>query len=93
MGTILVFGEQKDMSSPVLCPIQVPIELPQIVFPTRGQQVHDHTNFVQEEQAGLRCLTKIWANCVVEDESKCLDTPIWEFSIICEHLPFFLGIS
>ena len=30
------------------------------------------------------------AICVVVDESKCLDTPIWEFSIICEHLPFSL---
>ena len=29
--------------------------------------------------------------CVVVDESKCLDTPILEFSIICEHLPFLLG--
>ena len=29
--------------------------------------------------------------CVVVDESKCLDIPIWEFSTICEHLPFLLG--
>ena len=28
----------------------------------------------------------ILAICVVEDESICLD-PIWEFSIILEHLP------
>ena len=28
------------------------------------------------------------AICVVVDESKCLDIPIWEFSIILEHLPF-----
>ena len=27
---------------------------------------------------------------VVVDESKYLDIPIWEFSIICEHLPFLL---
>ena len=25
------------------------------------------------------------------DESKCLDIPIWEFSIIWEHPPFLLG--
>ena len=25
------------------------------------------------------------------DASKCLDIPILEFSIICEHLPFLLG--
>ena len=35
--------------------------------------------------------TMILAICVVVDESKCLDTPILEFSIICEHLPFLLG--
>ena len=35
--------------------------------------------------------TMILAICVVVDESKCLDIPIWEFSIICEHLPFLLG--
>ena len=28
---------------------------------------------------------------LVVNESKCLDTPILEFSIICEHLPFLLG--
>ena len=33
----------------------------------------------------------ILAICVVVDESKCLDTPIWEFFIICEHLPFLPG--
>ena len=33
----------------------------------------------------------ILAICVVVDESKCLDTPILEFSIICEHPPFLLG--
>ena len=27
------------------------------------------------------------------DESKCLDTPIWEFSIICEHLPFLTWVN
>ena len=29
--------------------------------------------------------------CVVVDESKCLDIPIWEFSIICEHPSFLPG--
>ena len=33
----------------------------------------------------------ILAICVVVDESKCLDTPIWDFSIILEHLPFLPG--
>ena len=71
--TILVFGEQKDMPSPVLFPIQVPIELPQIVFPTRGQQLDVRTSFVREEPPGLRCLTMIWAIYAVEDVSIHLD--------------------
>ena len=41
-------------------PIQVPMELFQIVFLTKIQLVGDHTDFVQEEQLVLRCLTKIW---------------------------------
>ena len=51
----------------------------------------DFSDFAQEERPGLPHWTMIWAICVVVDESKCLDTPIWEFSIICEHLPFSLG--
>ena len=51
----------------------------------------DHIDFVQEERLGLPYWTMILAICVVVDESKCLDTPILEFSIICEHLPFLLG--
>ena len=51
----------------------------------------DHTNSAEEEQLGLRYWTMILAICVVVDESKCLDTPILEFSIIYEHLPFLLG--
>ena len=35
--------------------------------------------------------TMISAICVVVDESKSLDIPNLEFSIICEHLPFLLG--
>ena len=30
----------------------------------------------------------ILAICVVLDESKCLDIPIWEFTLILEHLQF-----
>ena len=51
----------------------------------------DHTDSVQEEQPGLPYWTMILAICVVVDESKCLGIPIWEFSIICEHLPFSTG--
>ena len=35
--------------------------------------------------------TMILAICVVVDESICLDIPIWEFSIILEHPPFYVG--
>ena len=51
----------------------------------------DHKDFAQEEQPVLPYWTMILAICVVVDESRCLDTPIWEFSITCEHLPFLLG--
>ena len=33
----------------------------------------------------------ILAICVVEDESNCLDIPIFEFSIIWVHPPFLPG--
>ena len=48
----------------------------------------DQTDFVQEERLDLPYWTMILATCVVVDESKCLDIPILEFSIILEHLPF-----
>ena len=51
--------------------------------------MYDRTDFAQEERLGLPHWTMILAICVVVDESKCLDTPILEFSIICEHLPIF----
>ena len=57
--------------------IQDPIELPQIVFPTGGQQAGDRSSFVQEEPPGLRCPTKIWATGVVEDVFIYLGTLIW----------------
>ena len=66
------------------------MELSRIAFPTIVLPRDDRTSFVQEEQLGLPYWTMIWAICVVVDESKCLDVPIWEISIICEHLPFSL---
>ena len=63
----------------------------QIAFPTIVLLKDDRTNSCQEERLGLPYWTMILAICVVVDESKCLDTPILEFSIICEHLPFSLG--
>ena len=49
--------------------------------------------FRLKERLGLPYWTKISAICVVVDESKCLDIPIWRFSIISNHLPFWLGAS
>ena len=62
-----------------------------IAFPIIVLPKDDRTDSVQEEQLGLPYWTMILAICVVVDESKCLDIPVWEFSIICEHLPFLLG--
>ena len=63
----------------------------QIAFPITVLPKDDHKDFAQEERLSLPYWSMILAICVVVDESKCLDTPIWEFSIICEHLPFLLG--
>ena len=68
---ILVFDERTDVSNRVLSPVLVPIELPQTVFPTRGQQVGDRASFVREEALDLQCLTMTLAICVVDDVSTC----------------------
>ena len=39
----------------------------------------DRTDSAQEERLGLPYWTMTWAICVVVDESKCLDIPIWVF--------------
>ena len=72
-------------------PAHVSIGCSQIAFPIMVLPKDDHTDSVQEERLGLRYWTMISAICVVVDESKCVDTPILEFSIILEHLPFLLG--
>ena len=51
----------------------------QISFPIIVLPKDDHTDFFQEERLGLPYWTMILAICVVVDESKCLDTPIWDF--------------
>ena len=61
----------------------------QIAFPITVLPKDDRTDFVQEERLGLPYWTMTLAISVVVDESICLDIPIWEFSIILEHLPFF----
>ena len=69
-------------------PNRISIAFSQIAFPITVLLKDDHTDVVQEERTGLPYWTMIWAIYVVVDESKCLDIPIWEFSIILEHLPF-----
>ena len=64
----------------------------QIAFPITVLPKDDRTDFAQEERLDLPYWTMILAICVVVDEYKCLDTPIWEFSIILEHLPFFTWV-
>ena len=90
---ILFHDEQRDIPNLEFSPIQVSIGLSQTAFPIIVLPKDDHTDFALEERLGLPYCTMIWAICVVVDESKCLDTPILEFSIICEHLPFYLGVS
>ena len=72
-------------------PSHASIGFSQIAFPITVLPKDDRTDSAQEERLGLPCWTMISAICVVVDESKCLDTPILEFSTICEHLPFSLG--
>ena len=72
-------------------PNRVLIRFSQIVFPIIVLPKDDHEDFAQEERLGLPYWTMSWAICVVVDQSKCLDTPIWEFSVILEHLPFLSG--
>ena len=56
----------------------------------RTKSVTD-TRATTDKKLGLPCWTMIQAICVVVDESKCRDIPIWEFSIIWVHLPFLPG--
>ena len=63
----------------------------QIAFPIIVLPKDDRTDLNQEERPDLPYWTMMLAICVVVDESKSLDIPIWEFFKICEHLPFLLG--
>ena len=59
----------------------------QIAFPITVLPKDDRTDFAQEERLCLPYWKMILAICVVVDESKCLDTPIWDFLVILEHPP------
>ena len=69
-------------------PNRILIGCSQIAFPIAVLIKDDHIDSVQEARPGLSYWTMIWAICALVDVSKCLDIPIWEFSIILEHLPF-----
>ena len=79
------------MSIPIWKPFpnRAAIGFSQIALPIKVLPKDDHVDSAQEEQLGLRYWTMIWAICVVVDESKCLDIPISEFSILLKHPPFF----
>ena len=66
-------------------------DLIKLPFPIIVLPKDDRTDSAKEERLGLQYWTMILAIYVVVDESKCLDNPIFEFSIFCEHLPFLLG--
>ena len=62
---ILVVDEQTHIPNSILFPTQVPIELFQTVFATRGLQVGVRTGFVREELLDLQYLFMILAICVI----------------------------
>ena len=82
---------KRDIPNLEFSPSHASIGCSQIASPTIVLPKDDRTDFAQEEQLDLPYWTMILAICVVGDESKCLDTPISVFSIMCEHLPFLLG--
>ena len=88
---ILFHDVQRDIPNLVFSPSHVSIGSSQIAFPIMVLPKDDRADSGQEERLGLPYWTMILAICVVEDVSKCLDTPILEFSIIFEHLSFSPG--
>ena len=82
---------QRDIPKLDFSPSHVSIGFSQIAFLIKVLPKDDRTDSFQEEQLGLPYWTMILVICVVVDESKCLGTPILEFGIICEHLPFSPG--
>ena len=89
----LVHGVRKSIPNLEPSPNRAAKGFSQIAFPITVLPKDDRTDFAQEERLGLPLWTMIWAICVVVDESRCLDIPIWEFSIICEHPPFLPGYT
>ena len=84
-------GVRKSIPNWKPSPNRAAIGFSQIAFPITVLPKDDHKDCAQEERLGLPYWTMILAMCVVVDESKCLDIPISEFSVIVEHLPFLPG--
>ena len=87
---ILFHAAQRDIPNLEFSPSHASIGVSQIAFPIMVWPKYDRRDFAQEERLALSYWTMISAICVVADESKCLDIPIWAFSTIREHLPFSL---
>ena len=77
----VVVDESKCLDTPILefSPSHASIVSSQIAFPIIVLPKDDHIDFAQEERLGLPYWTMISAICVVVNESKCLDIPIWEY--------------
>ena len=72
-------------------PNSAAIGFSQIALPITVLPKDDRIDSAPEERLGFRYWTMIKAICVVEDVSIYLDIPIWEFSIIWVHPPFWPG--
>ena len=68
---------QSDIPNLEFSPSHVSIGFSQIAFSTIVLPKDDRADSFQEERLGLPYWTMSWAMCVVVDESKCLDTPIF----------------
>ena len=90
---VLFLGKRKSIHNLEFSPNRVSIGFSQIAFPIIVLPKDDRTNSAQEERLGLPYWTMVQAVCVLVGVSKYLDILIVEFSIILEHLPFYLGIS
>ena len=84
---ILFHDVQREIPNLEFSPSHVSVGFSQMAFPIIVLPQDDRTDSALEEQLGLPYWPMILAICVVVDESKCLDTPIWKFKIL-EHLPF-----
>ena len=95
--TIFVFDEQQDIPNAVLFSHSCSIGTSSNCLSHHNRASGCPYNFRSRgTTGGLRCLTKIWATCVAEDVSTCLDILTLEFSsekkqATLERVPFRPG--